>query len=56
MICSKSFRKGFHKNITAKLKGREIWAIIPLMVFFSIVGSAEGLAEESLGFYMICIH
>jgi len=25
------------------------------MVFFSILGSTEGLAEESLGFYMIMI-
>lgn len=33
VICSKTL-EGFSQNITAKLKGREIWAIIPLMVFF----------------------
>ncbi|ATZ21220.1 YfcC family protein [Mesoplasma tabanidae] len=54
VICSKAL-EGFSQNITSALKGKEIWAIIPLMTFFSIVGSAEGLAEESLGFYMICI-
>ncbi|AAT75371.1 arginine-ornithine APC transporter [Mesoplasma florum L1] len=54
VICSKAL-EGFSQNITSALKGKEIWAIIPLMVFFSIVGSAEGMAEESLGFYMICI-
>ena len=41
--------------ITRKLKGKEIWAIIPLMIFFSICGTTEGMAEESLGFYMICV-
>lgn len=41
--------------ITRKLKGKEIWAILPLMLFFSICGSVEGMAEESLGFYMITI-
>lgn len=41
--------------ITNKLKGKELWAILPLMIFFSILGSVEGFAEESLGFYMITI-
>lgn len=41
--------------VTRKLKGKEIWAILPLMIFFSICGSVEGMAEESLGFYMITI-
>jgi uncharacterized ion transporter superfamily protein YfcC len=25
------------------------------MIFFSICGTTEGMAEESLGFYMICV-
>ncbi|AVN58633.1 YfcC family protein [Mesoplasma florum] len=54
VICSKAL-EGFSQNITTALKGKEIWAIIPLMIFFSIIGSTEGMAEESLGFYMICI-
>ncbi|AJM72197.1 C4-dicarboxylate ABC transporter family protein [Mycoplasma yeatsii GM274B] len=47
--------EGFSQAIVAKLKGKEVWAIVPLMTFFSIFGSVEGMAEESLGFYMICI-
>ncbi|MDQ0567489.1 putative ion transporter superfamily protein YfcC [Mycoplasma yeatsii] len=47
--------EGFSQSIVAKMKGKEIWAIIPLMLFFGICGTAEGMAEESLGFYMICI-
>ncbi|ASZ08776.1 YfcC family protein [Mesoplasma chauliocola] len=54
VICSKAL-EGFSQKITSWLKGKEIWAIIPLMFFFSLVGSVEGLAEESLGFYLICI-
>ncbi|WP_027063430.1 YfcC family protein [Mesoplasma seiffertii] len=54
VVASKSL-EGFSQGIIAKLKGREIFAIIPLMLFFSICGTAEGMAEESLGFYMICI-
>lgn len=46
---------GSAQVITRKLKGKEIWAIPFIMVFFSILGSTEGLAEESLGFYMIMI-
>ncbi|WP_198402290.1 YfcC family protein [Mesoplasma florum] len=53
-IASKSLQ-GFSQGILAKLQGKEIYAIIPLMIFFSICGTAEGMAEESLGFYMICI-
>lgn len=41
--------------ITSKLKGKELWAILPLMLFFSICGSVEGMSEESLGFYMVVI-
>lgn len=47
--------EGFSQIIIAKMKGKEIWSIIPLMIFFGICGSTEGMAEESLGFYMICI-
>ncbi|WP_050517443.1 YfcC family protein [Mycoplasma sp. HU2014] len=47
--------EGFSQAIVARLKGKEVWAIVPLMTFFSIFGSVEGMAEESLGFYMICI-
>ncbi|WP_051635994.1 YfcC family protein [Mesoplasma photuris] len=54
MISSKAL-EGFSQGIIGKLKGKEIWSIIPLMIFFSICGTAEGMAEESLGFYMICI-
>ncbi len=46
---------GFAQQITKALKGKEVWAIIPLMFFFSVCGTVEGMAEESLGFYMICI-
>ncbi|ATZ16952.1 arginine/ornithine antiporter [Williamsoniiplasma luminosum] len=54
VIVTKSL-EGFSQSIIAKLKGKEIWAIIPLMIFFSIAGTAEGMAEESLAFYMIMI-
>ncbi|WP_051418458.1 YfcC family protein [Mesoplasma seiffertii] len=47
--------EGMAQNITLALKGKEIWAIVPLMLFFSICGSIEGMCEESLGFYAICI-
>lgn len=46
---------GFAQQITKALKGKEVWAIVPLMFFFSVCGTVEGMAEESLGFYMICI-
>ncbi|WP_434341817.1 YfcC family protein [Mycoplasma putrefaciens] len=54
LVVSKAL-EGFSQAIVAKLKGKEVWAIIPLMTFFSIFGSVEGMAEESLGFYMIFI-
>jgi uncharacterized ion transporter superfamily protein YfcC len=54
-VVSSKALEGFSQGIISKLKGREIYAIIPLMLFFSICGTAEGMAEESLGFYMICI-
>ncbi|WFQ90460.1 YfcC family protein [Mycoplasma feriruminatoris] len=54
VIASKSL-EGFSQAIVVKMKGKEIWAIILLMIFFGICGSTVGLAEESLGFYMICI-
>ncbi|ATG97834.1 YfcC family protein [Mesoplasma lactucae] len=54
VVNSKSL-DGFAQLITRKLKGNEIWAIVPLMLFFSICGTVEGFAEETLGFYMICI-
>ncbi|WP_051350836.1 hypothetical protein [[Acholeplasma] multilocale] len=47
--------EGMAQNITVALKGKEIWAILPLMLFFSICGSIEGMCEESLGFYAIMI-
>ncbi|XWT83303.1 YfcC family protein [Mycoplasma capricolum subsp. capricolum] len=47
--------EGFSQLIVSKMKGKEIWAIVSLMIFFGICGTAEGMAEESLGFYMICI-
>lgn len=54
LLVSKSLI-GSAQWITNKLKGKELWAILPLMIFFSICGSVEGMAEESLGFYMITI-
>lgn len=46
---------GSAQIITKKLKGKEVWAIPFIMILFSILGSTEGFAEESLGFYMIMI-
>lgn len=54
LLISKSLI-GSAQWITRKLKGKELWAILPLMIFFSICGSVEGMAEESLGFYMVVI-
>lgn len=54
LLVSKSLI-GSAQWITRKLKGKELWAILPLMIFFSICGSVEGMAEESLGFYMVTI-
>ncbi|WP_339022708.1 YfcC family protein [Spiroplasma endosymbiont of Crioceris asparagi] len=55
IVVSSKALEGFSQGITRKMKGKEIWAIIPLMTFFSICGTTEGMAEESLGFYLICI-
>ncbi|ATZ18463.1 arginine/ornithine antiporter [Williamsoniiplasma somnilux] len=55
MVVSSKALEGFSQSIINKLKGKEIWAIIPLMTFFSIAGTTEGMAEESLGFYMIMV-
>ncbi|WP_342269291.1 YfcC family protein [Spiroplasma endosymbiont of Aspidapion aeneum] len=55
VLMSTKSLEGFSQAITSKLKGKEVWAIIPLMLFFSFCGTTEGMAEESLGFYMICI-
>ncbi|WP_104207579.1 YfcC family protein [Williamsoniiplasma lucivorax] len=54
VIVSKSL-EGFSQSIVSRMKGKEIWAIIPLMIFFSVAGTTEGMAEESLAFYMIMI-
>ncbi|KAF5295840.1 hypothetical protein FQA39_LY13013 [Lamprigera yunnana] len=37
------------------MKGREVYSIIPLMMFFSICGSVQGMCEETLAFYPIII-
>ncbi|WP_434325754.1 YfcC family protein [Mycoplasma leachii] len=55
ILVSTKALEGFSQAIIAKLKGKEAFAIIPLMLFFSIFGSVEGFAEETLGFYMIFI-
>ncbi|WP_434342563.1 YfcC family protein [Mycoplasma capricolum] len=55
ILVSTKALEGLSQAIIAKLKGKEAFAIIPLMLFFSIFGSVEGFAEETLGFYMIFI-
>ncbi|WP_100609805.1 YfcC family protein [Entomoplasma freundtii] len=55
MVISSKALEGMSQAILVKMKGKEIWAIIPLMTFFSLAGTTEGMAEESLGFYMIMI-
>lgn len=42
-------------QITAKLKGREIWMIPTLMGFFALGGTIFGMAEETLPFYTLVI-
>lgn len=42
-------------QITEKLKGREIWMIPTLMVFFALGGTIFGMAEETLPFYTLVI-
>ncbi|MDP4040273.1 YfcC family protein [Mycoplasma mycoides] len=55
ILVSTKALEGLSQAIIAKLKGKEAFAIIPLMLFFSIFGTVEGFAEETLGFYMIFI-
>lgn len=55
ILVSTKALEGLSQAIIAKLKGKEAFAIIPLMLFFSIFGSVEGFAEETLGFYMIFV-
>ncbi|WP_342269091.1 YfcC family protein [Spiroplasma endosymbiont of Aspidapion aeneum] len=54
VVASKSLEAGTQR-ILKKMKGREVLAIIPLMLFFSLCGTVEGMCEESLGFYIICV-
>ncbi|WFQ93073.1 YfcC family protein [Mycoplasma feriruminatoris] len=55
ILVSTKALEGLSQAIINKLKGKEVFAIIPLMLFFSIFGTVEGFAEETLGFYMIFI-
>jgi uncharacterized ion transporter superfamily protein YfcC len=41
--------------LAKKMKAKSIWLIPILMTFFSFCGSTFGMAEESLGFYMMLI-
>jgi uncharacterized ion transporter superfamily protein YfcC len=41
--------------ITTKLKGRERWMIVILMIFFAVGGSTYGMAEETFAFYALII-
>lgn len=43
------------QSLSRKLGNRSIWIIPILMFFFSFCGSTYGMAEESLGFYMMII-
>ncbi len=43
------------QKIIQKTKGKEVWIIPFLMIFFSILGSTEGFCEESLSIYLIVI-
>ncbi|QVK06714.1 YfcC family protein [Mycoplasma mycoides] len=54
IVASKAL-EGFSQTIVRKMKGKEIWSLIPLMIFFSICGTTVGLAEEVIAFQMICI-
>lgn len=47
--------EGFSQSLIYKLKGKEIWTITPLMLFFSICGTVEGMAEETIPFYAFSI-
>ncbi|WP_051636000.1 YfcC family protein [Mesoplasma photuris] len=55
VVISTKALEGMAQRITMKLKGKEIYAIIPLFTFFSFMGSVEGMAEESIAFYAVCI-
>ncbi|ATZ16099.1 putative ion transporter superfamily protein YfcC [Entomoplasma freundtii] len=54
VVQSKSL-EGFSQGLIHKLKGKELWAIPPIMLFFSLCGTVEGLAEEALAFYAFSI-
>jgi uncharacterized ion transporter superfamily protein YfcC len=43
------------QSLAKKMKTKSIWLIPILMTFFSFCGSTFGMAEESLGFYMMLI-
>ncbi|AHB36074.1 YfcC family protein [Spiroplasma apis] len=45
----------FTQSLAKKFSKNSIWLIPILMTFFSFCGSTYGMAEESLGFYMILI-
>ncbi|AHI53922.1 arginine/ornithine antiporter [Spiroplasma sabaudiense Ar-1343] len=47
--------EAFTQSITRKLGKNAIWVIPVLVTFFSFCGSTYGMAEETLGFYMIVI-
>ncbi|AXK51194.1 YfcC family protein [Spiroplasma alleghenense] len=47
--------EAFTQSITKKMGKRTIWVIPILVTFFSFCGSTYGMAEETLGFYMIVI-
>ncbi|WP_339021731.1 YfcC family protein [Spiroplasma endosymbiont of Atherix ibis] len=47
--------EAFTQSVSKKLGNKAIWLIPILMLFFSFCGSTYGMAEESLGFYLIII-
>lgn len=47
--------EGFSQGLIHKLKGKEILAIPPIMLFFALCGTVEGMAEEALAFYAFSI-
>lgn len=55
LVISSKALEGATQSIIAKMKGHRIWAILPLMIFFSVAGTTMGMAEESLGFYLITV-
>src|SRR5512132_907964 len=42
-------------SLVARLKGKERWLIVILMIIFAIGGTTYGMAEESLAFYALVI-